>query len=349
MSFLFQAYPLARQALFTLDAEAAHETTLHALQKAYDCSLTRGMMHSRVSDPATLMGLPLLNRVGLAAGLDKNGAHIDAMGNLGFGFLEVGTVTPRGQPGNPKPRMFRIPQAQALINRLGFNNLGLDTFLANVARSTWRSKGGIVGLNIGKNADTPIEQAANDYLLGLTGVYPHADYITVNISSPNTKNLRALQGEHELDQLLSQLQQRRLELTEQHGRRVPLAVKIAPDLNEEQIDIIAQVLPRHGIDGVIATNTTLERSAVQGMPHADEAGGLSGAPLHARSLEVIARLRQRVGAELAIIGVGGIVAGQHAAEKIAAGADAVQVYTGLIYRGPALVGECVKAMVAARG
>lgn len=349
MSFLFQAYPLARQALFTLDAEAAHETTLHALQKAYDCSLTRGMMHSRVSDPATLMGLPLLNRVGLAAGLDKNGAHIDAMGNLGFGFIEVGTVTPRGQSGNPKPRMFRIPQAQALINRLGFNNLGLDTFLANVARSTWRSKGGIVGLNIGKNADTPIEQAANDYLLGLAGVYPHADYITVNISSPNTKNLRALQGEHELDQLLSQLQQRRLELTEQHGRRVPLAVKIAPDLNEEQIDIIAQVLPRHGIDGVIATNTTLERSAVQGMPHADEAGGLSGAPLHARSLEVIARLRQRVGTELAIIGVGGIVAGQHAAEKIAAGADAVQIYTGLIYRGPALVGECVKAMVAARG
>jgi dihydroorotate dehydrogenase len=270
------------------------------------------------------------------------------MGNLGFGFIEVGTVTPRGQPGNPKPRMFRIPQAQALINRLGFNNLGLDTFLANVARSTWRSQGGIVGLNIGKNADTPIEQAASDYLIGLAGVYPHADYITVNISSPNTKNLRALQGEHELDQLLAQLQQRRLELAEQHGRRVPLAVKIAPDLSEEQIDIIAQVLPRHGIDGVIATNTTLERSAVQGMNHADEAGGLSGAPLHSRSLEVIARLRQRVGAELAIIGVGGIVAGQHAAEKIAAGADAVQLYTGLIYRGPALVGESVKAMIAAR-
>ena len=343
MSILFHAYPLARQALFTLDAEAAHEATLHALQKAYDCSLTRGMMHSRVSDPGSLMGLPLLNRVGLAAGLDKNGAHIDAMGNLGFGVIEVGTVTPRAQPGNPKPRMFRIPQAQALINRLGFNNLGLDTFLANVARSNWRSKGGIIGLNIGKNADTPIEQAASDYLIGLAGVYPHADYITVNISSPNTKNLRALQGEHELDQLLSQLQQRRLELAEQHGRRVPLAVKIAPDLSEEQIDIIAQVLPRHGIDGVIATNTTLERAAVQGM------NGLSGAPVHARSLEVIARLRQRVGAELAIIGVGGIVSGQHAAEKIAAGADAVQLYTGLIYRGPALVGECVKAMVAARG
>ena len=251
MSILFQAYPLARQALFALDAETAHETTLHALQKAYDCSLTRGMLHSRMSDPFTLMGLPVLNRVGLAAGLDKNGAHIDAMGNLGFGFIEVGTVTPRAQPGNPKPRMFRIPQAQALINRLGFNNLGLDTFLANVARSTWRSKGGIVGLNIGKNADTPIEQAVNDYLIGLTGVYPHADYITVNISSPNTKNLRALQGEHELDDLLSQLQRRRLELAAQYGRLVPLAVKIAPDLTEEQIDIIAQVLPRHGIDGVI--------------------------------------------------------------------------------------------------
>ena len=349
MSFLFQAYPLARQALFALDAEAAHEATLHALQQAYDCSLTRGLMHDRVSDPATLMGLPLLNRVGLAAGLDKNGAHIDAMGNLGFGFIEVGTVTPRAQPGNPKPRMFRIPQAQALINRLGFNNLGLETFLANVTRSTWRNKGGILGLNIGKNADTPIEQAASDYLLGLTGVYPHADYITVNISSPNTKNLRALQGEHELGQLLSQLQQRRVELVEQHGRRVPLAVKIAPDLTLDQIDMIAQVLPQHGIDGVIATNTTLERSAVQGLAYADQAGGLSGAPLHARSLEVIARLRQCVGSELAIIGVGGIVTGQHAAEKIAAGADAVQVYTGLIYRGPALVGDCVRAMAAARG
>ena len=348
MSILFQAYPLARHALFALDAEAAHDATLKALQKAYDCSLTRGMLHSRVSDPATLMGLPLLNRVGLAAGLDKNGAHIDAMGNLGFGFIEVGTVTPRAQPGNPKPRMFRIPQAQALINRLGFNNQGLDTFLSNVARSDWRGKGGIVGLNIGKNADTPIEQAASDYLIGLAGVYPHADYITVNISSPNTKNLRALQGEHELDQLLAQLQQRRLELAAQHCRRVPLAVKIAPDLTEEQIDIIADVLPRHGIDGVIATNTTLERSAVQGMQHASEAGGLSGAPLHARSLEVISRLRQRVGAGLAIIGVGGIVTGQHAAEKIAAGADAVQVYTGLIYRGPALVGECVHAMRATR-
>lgn len=342
MSILFQAYPLARQALFAMDAEAAHEATLSALQRAYDCSLTRGLMHSRVLAPTSLMGLALQNPVGLAAGLDKNGAHIDAMGNLGFGFVEVGTVTPRAQPGNPKPRMFRLPEAQALINRLGFNNQGLETFLANVQRSTWRSQGGIIGLNIGKNADTPIERAADDYLIGLAGVYPHADYITVNISSPNTKNLRALQGEHELDELLSQLANRRQELAAQHQKRVPLAVKIAPDLTEEQIDIITEVLPRHGIDGVIATNTTIVRDAVQGLAHAQEAGGLSGAPLHARSLEVIARLRAKLGAEFAIIGVGGIVSGKHAAEKISAGANAVQLYTGLIYKGPALVGECVR-------
>jgi len=344
MSILFQAYPLARHALFAMDAEAAHEATLHALQKAYDCSLTRGLMRDRALAPIQLMGLALRNPIGLAAGLDKNGAHIDAMGNLGFGFIEVGTVTPRAQPGNPKPRMFRIPQAQALINRLGFNNLGLDTFIENVQRSEFRKQGGILGLNIGKNADTPIEHAADDYLIGLAGVYPHADYITVNISSPNTKNLRALQGEHELDQLLSQLATRRTALADQHGKRVPLVVKIAPDLSEEEIDTIAEVLPRHGIDGVIATNTTLARSAVTGMKHAEEAGGLSGAPLHARSLEVIARLRSKLGAEFAIIGVGGVMTGQHALEKIQAGANAVQLYTGLIYRGPALVGESVRAI-----
>ena len=342
MSLLFQAYPLARHALFALDAEAAHEATLGALQRAYDCSLTRGLMHSQVLVPTTLMGLTLQNPVGLAAGMDKNGAHIDAMGNLGFGFIEVGTVTPRAQPGNPKPRMFRLPDSEALINRLGFNNHGLDTFLANVQRSTWRERGGVIGLNIGKNADTPIEEAADDYLIGLSGVYPHADYITVNISSPNTKNLRALQGEHELDQLLSQLATRRQALAEQHQKRVPLAVKIAPDLTEEQIDIIAEVLPRHGIDGVIATNTTLSREAVQGQKHAEEAGGLSGAPLHARSLEVISRLRAKLGVDFAIIGVGGVMSGQHAAEKMAAGANAVQLYTGLIYRGPSLVSECAR-------
>ena len=344
MSILFQAYPLARHALFAMDAETAHDTTLLALQKAYDCSLTRGLLRERALAPTKLMGLSLRNPIGLAAGMDKNGAHIDAMGNLGFGFIEVGTVTPRAQPGNPKPRMFRIPEAHALINRLGFNNLGLDTFLTNVQRSDFRKQGGILGLNIGKNADTPIERAADDYLLGLSGVYPHADYITVNISSPNTKNLRALQGEHELDQLLSQLATRRAELASQHGMRVPLVVKIAPDLTQEEIDTIAEVLPRHGIDGVIATNTTLARSAVTGMKHAEEAGGLSGAPLHARSLEVIARLRSKLGKEFAIIGVGGVMNGQHAAEKMQAGADAIQLYTGLIYRGPALVAECVRAV-----
>jgi dihydroorotate dehydrogenase len=344
MSIFFQAYPLARHALFAMDAETAHEMTLSALQMAYDCALTRGLLNDHVAAPTSLMGLALRNPVGLAAGLDKNGAHIDAMGNLGFGFIEVGTVTPRAQPGNPKPRMFRLPKAQGLINRLGFNNLGLETFLANVQRSTWRHEGGILGLNIGKNADTPIEQAADDYLLGLCAVYPHADYVTVNISSPNTMNLRALQSENELSQLLAKLTERRVELAAQHGRHVPLAVKIAPDLSAEQIDIIADLLLQFGIDGVIATNTTLDRDAVSGMPNANEAGGLSGAPLHEKSLQVIHRLRQKLSLQTAIIGVGGIMNGQQALEKIQAGAQAVQLYTGLIYQGPSLVGHCVKAI-----
>lgn len=344
MSILFHAYPLARPALFAMDAETAHEVTLAQLQRAYDCGLTRKLLHAQPEAPATLMGLSLRNPVGLAAGLDKNGAHIDALGNLGFGFVEVGTVTPRAQPGNPKPRMFRLPRANALINRLGFNNQGLDAFIANVQRSQWRSQGRILGLNIGKNADTPIERAAEDYLIGLAGVYPHADYVTVNISSPNTKNLRALQGGDELSALLGQLQERRLALADQHQRHVPLAVKIAPDLSDDQIDAIAEILPRHGIDGVIATNTTLARDAVQGLPHAEEAGGVSGAPVHELSLRVIERLRSRLGDAVAIIGVGGILSGRQASEKMAAGAQAVQLYTGLIYRGPALVGECVRAL-----
>jgi len=344
MSILFHAYPLARPALFALDAETAHELTLSGLQRAYDCGLTRRLMQGRAEAPATLMGLRIANPVGLAAGLDKNGAHIDALANLGFGFIEVGTVTPRAQPGNPKPRMFRLPESQALINRLGFNNLGLDAFLANVRRSQWRGQGGVVGLNIGKNADTPIERAADDYLAGLDGVYPYADYVTVNISSPNTKNLRALQGGDELAGLLGLLRDKRSELADRHGRAVPLAVKIAPDLDQEQIDAIADTLPRYGVDGVIATNTTLSRDAVAGHRHAGEAGGLSGPPVHELSLAVIERLRARLGAALSIVGVGGIVSGRQAREKIAAGADAVQVYTGLIYRGPALVEECVRAL-----
>lgn len=344
MSLLFSSYPLARAALFSMDAEAAHELTLSALQKAYDCKLTRGLIAATPTLPLTLMGLQFPNPVGLAAGLDKNGAHIDALGNLGFGFVEVGTVTPLAQSGNPKPRMFRLPRANALINRLGFNNLGLNAFIQNVQQSQWRSNGGILGLNIGKNAATPIENAVQDYLLGLDGVYAHADYITVNISSPNTQNLRALQGQEELGALLGPLQERRKALADQHGKNVPLVVKIAPDLSTDQIDVIAELLPRYGIDGVIATNTTLSRDAVQGLPYADQAGGLSGPPVHQLSLAVIARLRQQLGADFAIIGVGGIASGKQAQEKIAAGANAVQLYTGLIYQGPALITECVRAL-----
>lgn len=346
MSLLFNAYSFTRPALFSLDAEHAHELTLSSLQKAYDCAFTRRLMHSAPSLPTQLMGLQLRNPVGLAAGLDKNGAHIDALANLGFGFIEVGTVTPKPQDGNPKPRMFRLPTANALINRLGFNNRGLDVFLQNVQRSQWRQQGGIVGLNIGKNAATPIERAVDDYLIGLEGVYPHADYVTVNISSPNTQNLRALQGQDELGGLLSALAEKRKALEDQHGKRVPLVVKIAPDLSTEQVDVIADVLGRHGVDGVIATNTTLSRDAVKGLPHAEENGGLSGPPVHALSLAVIRRLREQLGPDFAIIGVGGISGGRQAVEKIQAGANAVQLYTGLIYRGPALIGECVRSLSA---
>ncbi len=344
MNPLFNAYALARAPLFSMDPEAAHEATLKSIQRAYDCKLTRGMMHDLPLAPTLLMGLALKNPVGLAAGLDKNGAHIDALGNLGFGFVEVGTVTPKAQPGNPKPRMFRLPKAQALINRMGFNNEGLETFLQNVKRSRYRESGGILGLNIGKNAITPIEQATDDYLMCLEGVYPHADYITINISSPNTKNLRDLQSGEGLDTLLGALHQKRLELQEQYVRNVPLVLKVAPDLDDEQIDTITERLIRHHMDGLIATNTTIDRRAIQGMKHADEAGGLSGAPVHRQSLKVIEQFRKRLGVTFPIIGVGGIMDGRSAAEKIEAGANAVQLYTGLIYRGPALIGECVKAV-----
>ncbi|MYN14535.1 quinone-dependent dihydroorotate dehydrogenase [Pusillimonas sp. TS35] len=344
MSLLFNTYGLARQALFTLDAEKAHELTLAALKRAYDCRLTRGLLSSHPQKPITLMGLALRNPVGLAAGLDKNGEYIDALANLGFGFVEVGTVTPKPQAGNPRPRMFRLPREQALINRMGFNNQGLSAFIDNVRRSQWRSQGGILGLNIGKNAATPIEQAVDDYLTGLEGVYPYADYVTVNISSPNTKNLRALQGQDELSALLAALRDKRTALQAQHGRRVPLVVKIAPDLETHQIDAIADALTKYEMDGVIATNTTLSRDAVQGLPYANEAGGLSGPPVHERSLVVIARLRAQLGPGFPIIGVGGIVSGKQAREKIQAGANAVQLYTGLIYRGPELIQECVRAL-----
>jgi len=347
MTTLFKAYGLARKALFALEAETAHNLTLTALQNAYDCKLTRGLTSDTPSAPTPLMGLTIRNPVGLAAGLDKDGAHIDALGNLGFGFVEVGTVTPRAQPGNPKPRMFRLPQAQALINRMGFNNQGLEQFIDNVKRSRYRDAGGILGLNIGKNADTPIERAVDDYLIGLAGVYAHADYVTINISSPNTKNLRTLQSEQALDDLLKAIDIKRDELAQTHNKRVPIALKIAPDVDPEQIDIISQALVRHHMDGVIATNTTIERDQVAGLPHANEAGGLSGAPVHELSLRVITALRQKLGANYPIIGVGGVLSGRQAKEKIDAGANAIQLYTGLIYQGPALIGECVQALTEA--
>jgi dihydroorotate dehydrogenase len=341
----FVPYGLTRPFLFSLDPETAHEHTLDAMARFQNTPLQCLWSQRRVADPVTIAGLRFPNRIGLAAGLDKNGRCIDGLGAMGFGFIEVGTVTPKGQPGNPKPRMFRLPQANALINRLGFNNEGLDSFLANVRRATsFRRAGGILGLNIGKNAATPIEQAADDYLIGLAGVYPHADYVTVNISSPNTKNLRALQSDEALDALLGALQGRRLQLAAEHGRSVPMFVKIAPDLDEAQIKVIAATLRHNGIDGVIATNTTIERAKVAGLPHADETGGLSGAPVFEASNRVIQALRAELGSAYPIIGVGGVLSGADARAKRAAGADLVQVYTGLIYRGSALVPECAEAL-----
>lgn len=344
MSALFSLYPLARRVLFSLDAEHAHELTLKSLHCAHQTPILSSLLKDLPSKPLELMGLKLRNPVGLAAGLDKNGAHIDALGALGFGFVEVGTVTPKAQPGNPKPRLFRLPEANSLINRFGFNNHGLDTFIDNVRKSQFRSQGGILGLNIGKNATTPIEQADQDYLTCLRAVYPHADYVTVNISSPNTQNLRALQAQDELARLLGALQALRTELAEEHQRYVPIVVKIAPDLDQSQIDAIADTVPSQGLDGIIATNTTLSRDAVKGLRHGQEQGGLSGPPVHELSLNVIRRLRERLGPDFPIIGVGGIESGRQAQEKIQAGAQAVQLYTGLIYKGPALISECIRAL-----
>lgn len=338
-------YALTRPFLFGLDPERAHDLTLAALAKLQNTPAQAAWSRPRVSDPLTVAGLRFPNRIGLAAGLDKNGVCIDGLGAMGFGFIEAGTVTPRPQPGNPKPRLFRLPAAEALINRFGFNNDGLAAFTANIARAkTFRASGGILGLNIGKNATTPIERAVDDYLLGLEGVYPLADYVAVNISSPNTKNLRALQSDEALDALLGALVARRIELEHQQGRRVPMFVKIAPDLDDAQIELLAATLRRHGVDGVIATNTTLSRQAVQGLPHADEAGGLSGRPVTDASNRVIRLLRAALGADYPIIGSGGVMSGVDARAKIEAGATLVQLYTGLIYKGPALVREAALAL-----
>lgn len=337
-------YALTRPLLFSLDPESAHDVTLSTLSTCARLGLTQ-WLPKPVANPKTVMGLRFPNPVGLAAGLDKDGACIDGLAALGFGFIEVGTVTPRAQPGNPKPRMFRLADAHALINRMGFNNGGVDAFVRNVQASRfYQDKQGVLGLNIGKNADTPIEKATDDYLLCLEKVYPYADYVTVNISSPNTKNLRQLQQASELGALLSALKNSQRALADRYGRYVPIALKIAPDLDTEQVKSIADALLQHQMDAVIATNTTITRDAVQGLAHADEAGGLSGAPVLLLSNRVISALRAALNDTIPIIGVGGILSGEDARAKIDAGASLVQLYTGLIYRGPALVHECAQAL-----
>jgi len=343
-TIIMTLYSLARHCLFKLDAEQAHHLTLALLDKLEKTGLSK-LWNTRLMDsPRSVMGLSFPNPVGLAAGLDKDGAHIDALARLGFGFIEVGTVTPRPQAGNAKPRLFRLPEAEALINRMGFNNGGVEAFIRNVQGSSFYQRGGILGLNIGKNADTPIEQAASDYLLCLEKVYPYASYITVNISSPNTRNLRQLQSGDELAALLDQLKNRQQQLAAQHQKKVPLVLKIAPDLDAEQIHALANKLLQYEIEGVIATNTTLSRQAVQGLAHADEAGGLSGTPVKQASTAVIEQLSALLQGKIPIIGVGGILSGTDAQEKIQAGASLIQIYTGLIYRGPALVRECAAAL-----
>lgn len=334
-------YALLRPALFQLNPETAHHLTLDGLNAAYSLGLS-GLLSNRIpADPRTVMGITFPNPVGLAAGLDKNGDCINGLAALGFGSIEIGTITPLAQPGNPQPRLFRLPAASAIINRMGFNNDGVDALIANVQRANFK---GVLGINIGKNAATPIENAADDYLICLRKVYAHASYITVNISSPNTKNLRQLQNDAALDSLLATLKAEQEKLADTHGKYVPLALKIAPDMEADQIAQIARLLMQHRIDGVIATNTTLAREAVAHLPHGAETGGLSGAPVRDKSTAVIRQLAAELQGALPIIGVGGILSGADAAEKIQAGASLVQIYSGLIYRGPALVGECCAAI-----
>lgn len=334
-------YALARPLLFGLDPENAHRLALRAADVAARFGLLGHSAHCPVGHPVRALGLDFPNPVGLAAGLDKDGAHIDALGALGFGFLEVGTVTPRPQPGNPRPRLFRLPAARALINRFGFNNVGVDALVANISGARYR---GMLGVNIGKNFDTPMERAADDYAACLERVYSLASYVTVNISSPNTQGLRTLQNEASLERLLPRLTQQRERLAQRHGKRVALVLKVAPDLDQGQIRAIAASVRRHRFDGVIATNTSLSREGVEELPRAREAGGLSGAPIRARATRVLAALAAELKGEVALIGAGGILSGADAAEKRAAGAVLVQLYTGLVYRGPELIAECVAAL-----
>ncbi len=332
-------YPLIRKFFFALDAEAAHGIGMQGIDFMNSTGLACAVTKPVPPCPVEVMGLKFPNPVGLAAGLDKNGDHIDGLARLGFGFIEIGTITPRPQDGNPKPRLFRIPEAQGIINRMGFNNAGVDKLLENVRAAKFPKNGGILGINIGKNATTPIENAVDDYLICLDKVYNDASYVTVNISSPNTKNLRELQKDEALDDLLAQLKAKQLQLADQYGKYVPMALKIAPDLDDVQITAIADALRRHRFDGVIATNTTLSREGVDGLPNASETGGLSGKPVFEKSTAVLKKLSTALAGELPIIGVGGIMGGEDAAAKIKAGASLVQFYSGFIYRGPDLVSE----------
>ena len=333
-------YQLFRPLLFSLEPETAHQIAFDGLDAASRLGIASLAVARVPHDPVEVMGLAFPNRVGLAAGLDKNAQHIDGLAALGFGHIECGTVTPRAQPGNPRPRLFRLVAAQALINRMGFNNAGLDAFVANVARSHYR---GILGLNIGKNFDTPNERAVDDYVTCLRGCYARASYVTVNVSSPNTKGLRDLQQETMLSRLVTRLKAEQRELAQRHGKYTPLVVKLSPDLDEVAIDGVARLLVAHEVDGVIATNTTTVREGLAPQRHADESGGLSGRPLFARATEVVRKLARALDGALPIIAVGGILSGDDARAKLDAGASLVQLYTGLIYRGPVLVAECVKA------
>jgi len=334
-------YPLAKPFLFQLDAETAHDITLKSLKWAEKSGALNLYPKPPVCAPRQVMGITFPNSVGLAAGLDKNGAVIDGMAKLGFGFIEIGTVTPRAQPGNAKPRLFRVKEAQGIINRFGFNNLGVDNLVENVKAVQYK---GVLGINIGKNFDTPIENATDDYLIGMRKVYAYASYITVNISSPNTKNLRALQEKEALSSLLANLKLEQIKLAQQHGKYVPITLKIAPDLTQDQVTEIADLLMQHQIDGVIATNTTLSRDAIKGMQNSEETGGLSGTPVRNQSTIVIQQLSNQLQGALPIIGVGGILSGADAVEKVASGASLIQIYSGLIYKGPELVHDICKIL-----
>lgn len=338
-------YRIARPLLFSLSPETAHDLSLDLLGSAGRLGMTKLFARQTIAAPVNVMGIDFPNPVGLAAGLDKNGDAIRGLSDLGFGFIEIGTITPRPQPGNPKPRIFRLPQAEGVINRMGFNNRGVDYLLERVRNAKFD---GVLGINIGKNLDTPVEQATDDYLYCLDRVYTSASYITVNISSPNTPGLRSLQYGDSLKELLSALQLRQEDLTEMHGRRVPIAVKIAPDMTDEEVNQVAEIIVECGMDGVIATNTTLSREGVEGLPHAEEAGGLSGAPVREQSTHIVRVLADSLQGRLPIIAVGGITEGQHAAEKIEAGASLVQVYSGFLYKGPALIRDSVEAIAALR-